>query len=117
LFSGLWKVPVMNFHQMCRGKDLKGNKGKGFGIGGLLPRRWSAPPLHFWRSSKILKKHWHVKIPRSGSVQCKKNMIPSWQTTHGLCYHFPPVGNPCLTNGCLKSNKAQMGRWNATRPD
>jgi len=38
---------LMNLHKMCRRKDLKGNKGKGFGIGGLLPRRWSAPPLHF----------------------------------------------------------------------
>jgi hypothetical protein len=32
-------------------------------------------------------------------------------------YHFPPVGNPFLANGCSKSNKAQMGRWNATRLD
>ncbi len=28
----------------------------------------------------------HVKIPRSGSARCKKNMIPSWQTTRGLWY-------------------------------
>jgi len=38
-------------------EDLKGNEGNGLGIGGLLPRRWSAPPLHFWKSPKILKKH------------------------------------------------------------
>ncbi len=37
--------------------------------------------------------------------------------THGLWYHFMLVGNPFLTNGCSKSNKAQMGRWNATRLD
>jgi hypothetical protein len=35
----------------------KGNEGNGLGIGGLLPRKWSAPLLHFWRSPKILKKH------------------------------------------------------------
>jgi hypothetical protein len=32
---------LVNLHKMCRGKDLKGNKGNGLGIGGLLPRRWS----------------------------------------------------------------------------
>jgi hypothetical protein len=30
---------------------------------------------------------------------------------------LPAVGNPFLANGCSKSNKAQMGRWNATRLD
>jgi hypothetical protein len=39
---------------MCQGKDLKGNERNGLKIGGLLPSRWSAPPLHFWRSPKIL---------------------------------------------------------------
>ncbi len=48
---------LVNLHKMCRGKDLKGNKGNGLEIRGLLRRRWSAPPLHFWRSPKILKKH------------------------------------------------------------
>jgi hypothetical protein len=36
---------LMNLHKMCRGKDLKGNEGNGLGIGGLLRRRLSAPPL------------------------------------------------------------------------
>jgi len=48
---------LVNLHKMCRGKDMKGNERNGLGIGGLLPRKWSAPPLHFWRSLKILKKH------------------------------------------------------------
>jgi hypothetical protein len=43
------------------------------------------------------------------SAQCKKNMILSSQTTHGLWYHFPLVGSSFLANGCSKSNKAQMG--------
>ncbi len=38
---------LMNHHKMCQGKDLKGNEGNGLEIGGLLPRRWSVPPLHF----------------------------------------------------------------------
>jgi hypothetical protein len=64
-----------------------------------------------------LKKHWHVEIPRNGSARCKKNMILLWQTTCELWYHFSLVGNPFLANGCSKSNKARMGRWNAIRPD
>jgi hypothetical protein len=48
---------LVNLHKMCRGKDLKGNEGNGLEIGGLLPRKWSVPPLHFWRSPKMLKKH------------------------------------------------------------
>ncbi len=48
---------LMNLHKMCRGEDLKSNERNGLEIGGLLPRKWSAPPLHFWRSPKILKKH------------------------------------------------------------
>jgi hypothetical protein len=30
---------------------------------------------------------------------------------------FPSVGNPFFANGCSKSKKVQMGKWNATRPD
>jgi hypothetical protein len=48
---------LVTLHKMCQGKDLKGNEGNGLGVGGLLPRRWNAPPLHFWRNPKILKKH------------------------------------------------------------
>ncbi len=48
---------LMNLHNMCQGKDLKGNEGNGLGISGLLPRRWSMPLLHFWKNPKILKKH------------------------------------------------------------
>jgi len=48
---------VVNLHKMCRAKDLKGNEGNGLEIGGLLPRKWSTPLLHFWRRPKILKKH------------------------------------------------------------
>ncbi len=48
---------LVNFHKMCRGKDLKGNEGNGVETSGLLPRRWSTPSLHFWKSPKILKKH------------------------------------------------------------
>ncbi len=36
------RTRLVNLHKMCRGKDLKGNKGNGLGIGGLLPRTRSA---------------------------------------------------------------------------
>jgi hypothetical protein len=47
---------TVNLHKMCRGKYLKGNERNGLGVGGLLPRRWNAPLLHFLMSPKILKK-------------------------------------------------------------
>jgi hypothetical protein len=70
-------IHLMSLHNASQGKDLRGNEGSGLEIGGLLPRRWSVPPLHFWRNPKILKKHWHVKVPRSGSAPCNRNMILS----------------------------------------
>jgi hypothetical protein len=46
------RIHPMNLHNMSQGKDLKGNERNGLGIGGLLLRRWSMPPSHFWRSPK-----------------------------------------------------------------
>jgi len=85
-------------------------------------RQWKEWPWDWWISTKEvecatvtfleepqnIKEHWHVKIPRNGSVRCKKNMIPSWQTTHGLWYHFPLVGNPFLANGEVERYKARL---------
>jgi hypothetical protein len=91
---------------MCQGKDLKGNEGMALGLVDSYQGGGACHYCVFGGAPKYFK-NIDMKIPRSGSARCKKNMIPSWQTTHGLWYYFLLVGNPFLANGCSKSNKVR----------